>query len=80
MDIIFDEAQPIYTQIMHGVLWDIATGALLPGDKLLSVRDFAKQAGTPIQTRFNAHMQSSRGWEWWKLKEVKELSSPRARK
>ena len=60
MDIIFDEAQPIYTQIMQGVLWDIATGALLPGDKLLSVRDYAKQARTNPNTVQRAYTELER--------------------
>lgn len=60
MDIIFDESVPIYTQIMHGVLWDIATGALLPGEKLLSVRDFAKQARTNPNTVQRAYTELER--------------------
>lgn len=60
MDIIFDESVPIYTQIMQGVLWDIATGALLPGDKLLSVRDFAKQARTNPNTVQRAYTELER--------------------
>ena len=60
MDIIFDESVPIYSQIMQGVLWDIATGALLPGDKLLSVRDFAKQARTNPNTVQRAYTELER--------------------
>ncbi len=60
MDIIFDEAVPIYTQIMQGVLWDIATGTLLPGNKLLSVRDFAKQARTNPNTVQRAYTELER--------------------
>ena len=60
MDIIFDESVPIYTQIMQGVLWDIATGTLLPGEKLLSVRDFAKQARTNPNTVQRAYTELER--------------------
>jgi GntR family transcriptional regulator len=60
LDIVFDESQPIYTQIMKGVLRDIATGALLPGDKLFSVRDFAKQAKTNPNTVQRAYTELER--------------------
>ena len=39
---------------------DIATGALLPGDKLLSVRDFAKQAKTNPNTVQRAYTELER--------------------
>lgn len=60
MGISFDESVPIYTQIMKSVLWDVATGALLPGDKLLSVRDFAKQAKTNPNTVQRAYAELER--------------------
>ncbi|HHY63142.1 MAG TPA: GntR family transcriptional regulator [Firmicutes bacterium] len=60
MGISFDESIPIYTQIMKSVLWDVATGALLPGDKLLSVRDFAKQAKTNPNTVQRAYAELER--------------------
>lgn len=39
----FDNNLPIYTQIMHFIKTEIAAGKLSGGDKLPSVRDFAKE-------------------------------------
>lgn len=60
MQIIFDESIPIYVQIMQGVMWDVAVGTLAPGDKLLSVRDLAKDARTNPNTVQRAYMELER--------------------
>lgn len=39
----FDDNLPIYTQIMHLIKTEIAAGKLSGGDKLPSVREFAKE-------------------------------------
>ncbi len=60
MQINFDESIPIYVQIMQGVMWDVAVGTLAPGDKLLSVRDLAKDARTNPNTVQRAYMELER--------------------
>lgn len=60
MEINFDESLPIYMQIMKGVLREIAVGTLSPGDKLLSVRDFAKRTKTNPNTIQRAYMELER--------------------
>ncbi len=60
MQINFDESIPIYVQIMQAVLWDLAVGELAPGDKLLSVRDLAKDARTNPNTVQRAYMELER--------------------
>ncbi len=60
MEVSFDESVPIYMQIMKGVLWDIAVGDLSPGDKLFSVRDFARKAKTNPNTVQRAYMELER--------------------
>ena len=45
---------------MQGVLRDIAIGILLPGDKLLSVRDYAKQAKINPNTVQRTYMELER--------------------
>ena len=60
MQINFDESIPIYVQIMQGVMWDVAVGTLAPGDKLLSVRDLARDAKTNPNTVQRAYMELER--------------------
>lgn len=60
MEINFDESIPIYVQIMQGIMWDVAVGTLAPGDKLLSVRDLAKDARTNPNTVQRAYMELER--------------------
>ena len=60
MQINFDESVPIYVQIMQAVLWDVAVGELVPGDKLLSVRDLARDAKTNPNTVQRAYMELER--------------------
>lgn len=60
MQINFDESVPIYVQIMQAVLWDVAVGELVPGDKLLSVRDLARDARTNPNTVQRAYMELER--------------------
>ncbi|MEA4884049.1 MAG: GntR family transcriptional regulator [Clostridia bacterium] len=60
MEFDFDESIPIYIQIMRSVLWDTAIGALLPGDKVPSVRDLAKQAKANPNTVQRAYMELER--------------------
>ena len=60
MQINFDESIPIYVQIMQGVMWDVAVGTLAPGDKLLSVRDLARDARTNPNTVQRAYMELER--------------------
>lgn len=43
MKIKFDNAQPIYSQIIGGIKKAIARGEMKPGDKLLSQRDLATE-------------------------------------
>jgi len=60
VQINFDESIPIYVQIMQGVMWDVAVGTLAPGDKLLSVRDLARDARTNPNTVQRAYMELER--------------------
>jgi DNA-binding transcriptional regulator YhcF (GntR family) len=60
VQINFDESIPIYVQIMQGVMWDVAVGTLAPGDKLLSVRDLARDAKTNPNTVQRAYMELER--------------------
>jgi GntR family transcriptional regulator len=60
VQINFDESIPIYVQIMQGVMWDVAVGTLAPGDKLLSVRDLARNARTNPNTVQRAYMELER--------------------
>lgn len=60
MQINFDESVPIYVQIMQAVMRDVAVGELAPGDKLLSVRDLARDAKTNPNTVQRAYMELER--------------------
>ena len=60
MQINFDESVPIYVQIMQAVMRDVAVGELGPGDKLLSVRDLARDAKTNPNTVQRAYMELER--------------------
>ncbi|MGI6609444.1 MAG: GntR family transcriptional regulator [Limnochordia bacterium] len=60
MQINFDESIPIYVQIMQSVMWDLAVGSLAPGDKLLSMRDLAKDARTNPNTVQRAYTELER--------------------
>ncbi len=50
MDWLFSNDRAIYTQIIEQVRFFIISGKLLPGEKLLSVRDLAAQAGVNPNT------------------------------
>lgn len=43
MTIEFDNNLPIYIQIMNYIKGEIVTGKLMPGDKILSVRELASE-------------------------------------
>jgi len=60
VQINFDESVPIYVQIMQAVMRDVAVGELGPGDKLLSVRDLARDAKTNPNTVQRAYMELER--------------------
>ena len=60
MIIKFDEATPIYVQIMKGVMWDLAVGELTTGEKLPSVRDLASSAKVNPNTVQRAYMELER--------------------
>ncbi len=60
MQINFDESVPIYVQIMQAVMRDVAVGELAPGDKLLSVRDLARDAKTNPNTVQRAYLELER--------------------
>jgi len=50
MDWDFRNDMPIYTQLMDKIRTAIISGELQPGEKLMSVRDFALQAGVNPNT------------------------------
>ncbi len=46
----FDSDRPIYTQIVEKLSIEIAAGRLTPGERMLSVRDLAAEAGVNPNT------------------------------
>lgn len=46
----FEASKPIYTQIAEQIAYQMVRGDLQPGEKLLSVRDMAVQAGVNPNT------------------------------
>ena len=46
----FDNTRPVYIQLCEQFTNAIISGALLPGEKLMSVRDLAKEAGVNPNT------------------------------
>lgn len=46
----FDSDRPIYTQIVEKLSVEIAAGRLTPGERMLSVRDLAAEAGVNPNT------------------------------
>ena len=46
----FDNTRPVYIQLCEQFTNAIISGALLPGEKLMSVRDLAKKAGVNPNT------------------------------
>ena len=46
----FDNTRPVYIQLCEQFTNEIISGALLPGEKLMSVRDLAKEAGVNPNT------------------------------
>lgn len=59
----YRDARPIYTQIIDGFREQIATGCLLPGDKLPSVRELASQLAINPNTIQRSYRQLEvEGW------------------
>ncbi len=56
----FDENSPIYIQLMEQIKKKIMSGQMKPGDKVLSVRDFAKEAGVNPNTMQKAFSELER--------------------
>ena len=50
MDIPFDPALPIYTQIVEGFKREICSGALKPGERVMPVRELALKLGVNPNT------------------------------
>ena len=51
---------PIYTQLIAQIQQQIVSGALLPGERLPSVRDLAAEAGVNPNTMQRAMMEMER--------------------
>ena len=60
MDWQFDNSIPIYTQLVYKFRLAIASGELLPGDKLAAVRELAAQAGVNPNTMQRAFQELER--------------------
>ena len=60
MDWQFDSSVPIYTQLVYKFRLAIASGELLPGDKLPGVRELAMQAGVNPNTMQRAFQELER--------------------
>ena len=60
MDWQFDNSIPIYTQLIYKFRLAIASGELLPGDKLAAVRELATQAGVNPNTMQRAFQELER--------------------
>ncbi|MCR4426545.1 MAG: GntR family transcriptional regulator [Firmicutes bacterium] len=60
MELRFDESIPIYQQILQGVLWDVAVGAVEPGSRLPSVRELSKLTRSNPNTVQRAYMELER--------------------
>ncbi|OEF97177.1 GntR family transcriptional regulator [Desulfuribacillus alkaliarsenatis] len=50
MNLVFDPALPIYTQIVDGFKREICSGTLKPGEKVLPVRELALNLGVNPNT------------------------------
>lgn len=50
MDITFDPALPIYTQIVEGFKREICSGGLKPGERVMPVRELALKIGVNPNT------------------------------
>lgn len=46
----FDNELPIYTQLVHQIKFAIAAGELRPGERMMTVRDLALEAGVNPNT------------------------------
>lgn len=60
MDWKFDNSTPIYTQLVYKFRLAIASGELLPGDRLAAVRELAAQAGVNPNTMQRAFQELER--------------------
>ena len=60
MNELFDENQPIYIQIMDLIKKQMISKELLPGEKLLSVRDMSKQLEVNPNTVQRAYIEMER--------------------
>lgn len=50
MTVHFAKDRPIYLQLVEMICGDVIKGKLKPGDKLLSVREFAVESGVNVNT------------------------------
>ncbi|AOM83051.1 GntR family transcriptional regulator [Salisediminibacterium beveridgei] len=60
MGLEFDNHRPIYIQIMEYIYSGISRGDMSPGSKLLSVREFAVEAGVNPNTVSRTYMEMER--------------------
>ena len=60
MEYFFDNERPIYLQIVEGIKKDIVSGALKPGERMLSVREYALKAKVNPNTMQKALMELER--------------------
>ena len=67
---------PIYTQLIAQIQQRIVSGALLPGERLPSVRDLAAEAGVNPNTMQRAMMEMERE-NWSTASAPPAASSPR---
>ena len=56
----FDNERPIYIQIVEGIKKDIVSGVLKPGERILSVREYALNAKVNPNTMQKALMELER--------------------
>ena len=56
----FDNDMPIYTQLVGQIKFAIVSGALLPGSRMMTVRDLALEAGVNPNTMQRALQQLER--------------------
>lgn len=50
MTVDFVKDRPIYLQLVDMIAGDVIKGKLIPGDKLLSVREYALETGVNVNT------------------------------
>ena len=60
MEYFFDNERPIYLQIVEGIKKDIVSGVLKPGERILSVREYALKAKVNPNTMQKALMELER--------------------